>query len=49
MVVCHIHVIANAQRKQATNSHQDAVALHGWLDMVKSHLNNMHKALDRLL
>ena len=49
MVVHHIHVIANAQREQATNSHQDAVALRGWLDVVKSHLNDMHEALDRLL
>ena len=48
-VVRRIHGIANAQREQATDSHQDAVALRGRLDVVKSHLNNMHEALHRLL
>ena len=48
-VVCRIHAIANAQCEQATNSHQDTIALRGRLDMVKSHLNDMHEALDHLL
>ena len=48
-VVRCIHAIANAQREQATDSHQDAIALRGWLDVVESHLNDMHKALDCLL
>ena len=48
-VVCRIHGIANAQREQATDSHQDTVALRGWLDMVESHLNDMHEALHCLL
>ena len=48
-VVRRIHGIANAQREQATDSHQDAVALRGRLDVVESHLNDMHEALHRLL
>ena len=48
-VVCRIHGIANAQREQAADSHQDAVALRGRLDVVESHLNDMHEALHRLL
>ena len=48
-VVRRIHGIANAQWEQATNSHQDAVALHGRLDMVESHLNDMHEVLHHLL
>ena len=49
MVVCCIHTITNAQREQATDSHQDTIVLRGRLDMVESHLNDMHEALHRLL
>ena len=49
MVVRRIHWITNAQREQASDLHQDTVALRGWLDVVKSHVNNMHEALHHLL
>ena len=49
MVVHRMHTIANAQREQATDLHQETIVLCGWLDMVESHLNDMHEALHRLL